>query len=131
MKNIYYYPRLIWVKAMRLGYLSGCHQLPDRSFYIGRYQFPVCARCTGVLIGEAAALTAYLRGIKTSHLTNAAFAAVMFVDWFLQYIEIKESNNRRRFITGILGGYGCWAEEIGLVNKMLSTIKNTACKKAA
>jgi uncharacterized membrane protein len=31
-----------------------CHQQPERSFFIGAHQLPVCARCTGLYVGAAA-----------------------------------------------------------------------------
>ena len=34
-----------------IGNHSGCHQMPERSFFYKGKQFPVCARCTGVIIG--------------------------------------------------------------------------------
>jgi uncharacterized membrane protein len=30
-----------------------CHQLPERSFYLGGFQLPVCARCLGLYGGAA------------------------------------------------------------------------------
>ena len=36
---------------MKLGKSSGCHQRADRSFFWHGYQFPICARCTGVVSG--------------------------------------------------------------------------------
>jgi uncharacterized membrane protein len=32
--------------------------------------------------------------------------SIMFLDWLLQYKRIKKSTNRRRFITGLIGGIG-------------------------
>src|SRR5437660_2205706 len=32
-----------------------CHQLPQRSFYLAGHQFAVCARCTALYVGFAAA----------------------------------------------------------------------------
>jgi len=31
-----------------------CHQMPERSFYLGTSQLPVCARCLGIYAGMAA-----------------------------------------------------------------------------
>lgn len=33
-----------WVKLMCFGRKLGCHQMPERSFFIEDYQLPVCAR---------------------------------------------------------------------------------------
>ncbi len=35
-----------------------CHQIPERSFYWGAAQFPVCARCTGLYVGGLVGLLA-------------------------------------------------------------------------
>jgi uncharacterized membrane protein len=31
-----------------------CHQIPERSFHLGGFQLPVCARCLGIYAGFAA-----------------------------------------------------------------------------
>jgi len=88
-----------------IGNQSGCHQLPERSFFYKGKQFPVCARCTGVSIGQFAALTAGLfRPVPTK--TALALLTFMGLDWLVQEMGIKESTNRRRLITGICGGFG-------------------------
>ena len=43
---------LKWIKYMKYGKILGCHQKPERSFFYKGYQFPVCARCTGVVISS-------------------------------------------------------------------------------
>jgi uncharacterized membrane protein len=35
------------------GYI--CHQLPERSFHLAEFQFPVCGRCLGIYAGAAVA----------------------------------------------------------------------------
>ncbi|MBQ8964984.1 DUF2085 domain-containing protein [Ruminococcus sp.] len=97
----------LWVSAMDLGGRCGCHQRADRSFFIRGWQFPVCARCTGVLIGH---IIAFPPGLKFSFSPWAAVCGceVMLADWTLQRLGIKESTNSRRLVTGIIGG-GCTA----------------------
>lgn len=91
-------------RLMRLGKSGGCHQFPERSFFIKGKQFPVCARCTGVLIGQ---LTAYLSFFLFRPPLEFCIAgcSVMFTDWFIQFVRIRYSNNLRRLITGVIGGY--------------------------
>ena len=36
-----------------------CHQLPERSFHWGEWQFPVCSRCTGLYISAAVGVAAW------------------------------------------------------------------------
>lgn len=96
----------IWIDLMEYGHRIGCHQIPERSFFYKKYQFPVCARCTGVIIGEVVCILAILLNIKLRFAIYIALLLVMGADWFIQYIHLLESNNIRRIITGILGGYG-------------------------
>lgn len=90
---------------MAVGSFSGCHQNPDRSFKYRGKQFPVCARCTGAFVGYFVGAILFFF-LKVPLLVNLSFCAVMFFDWFVQRIGLKESTNMRRFITGIFCGFG-------------------------
>ncbi len=94
-----------WIKLMDFAQCTGCHQRADRSFFYKGWQFPVCARCTGVFIGQILSCVVLL---KKNRPVKTAFAgcAVMFIDWLLQELGIKESTNKRRLVTGVLGGFG-------------------------
>jgi len=94
----------IWKKLMWYGKLLGCHQLAERSFFFAGYQFPICARCTGVLIAYVIAFILYFIAPIKWHWCIMGCSA-MFFDWFIQSINIKQSTNIRRVITGFLGGY--------------------------
>ncbi|MBQ7399765.1 MAG: DUF2085 domain-containing protein [Clostridia bacterium] len=95
----------IYNTLFHLGTVGGCHQLPERSFFIKGYQFPVCARCTGVFIGYVLGIILHLVH-GTSITCCLSGCAVMFLDWYIQYREIKMSTNIRRLITGVMGGCG-------------------------
>jgi len=84
----------------------GCHQRPDRSFFIKGIQFPLCARCTGVFIGQITAILFFIFGYKPDLTLCIISSSIMFLDWFLQYKFNIESTNLRRLFTGFLGGIG-------------------------
>ena len=44
------------------------------------------------------------RGNKYDMYIDLLFLLIMFLDWFIQFKNIKESTNLRRFITGNLAG---------------------------
>jgi uncharacterized membrane protein len=94
-----------WMRLMKVGHYLGCHQIPERSFAYKGYQFPVCARCTGVFASFP--LSVYCSVKKNlSPGTCLRMCSVMLTDWLLQYLDIKQSNNSRRLITGFIGGLG-------------------------
>lgn len=95
----------LWIKCMEFGKILGCHQMPERSFFIKGYQFPVCARCTGVIISYFLALILFKK-YKVPWQLCIIMAGVMLTDWSLQYFGIKESTNSRRFVTGLIGVFG-------------------------
>ena len=96
--------RNVYLELIKIGEYSGCHQMPDRSFNIKGYQFPVCARCTGVLIGNIASYAMFFIYAPPFQFCLMG-CAVMYADWLIQHLDIRESTNIRRLITGTIGGY--------------------------
>lgn len=100
----------LWEKVLNIfnfvGDNSGCHQLPSRCFCIKGYTFPICARCTGVLAGQLTMLILLCFNLRFSLSMCLILLSFMGADWFIQYVGARESNNLRRFITGICGGLG-------------------------
>ncbi len=96
-----------WIKIMKLGAYSGCHQLAERSFFYKKYQLPICARCTGVIIAAGFAMPLFFF-FKLNIYLAFLLSSVMLIDWGLQYLNILQSTNIRRLITGLIGGFG-WA----------------------
>lgn len=111
----------IYEKLLLVGKNAGCHQRADRSFFYHGYKFPVCARCTGVLLG-------YIIGILLSCISHIRYkvcllcCVVMFFDWTLQQFRIKESTNLRRLVTGIFGGAGLVCLQILLIRELIRII---------
>ncbi|MCD8391024.1 MAG: DUF2085 domain-containing protein [Firmicutes bacterium] len=79
--------------------------MPERSFHIGKYQFPLCARCTGVFAGYIIGIS-LLWFILLPVYISLALIFVMGIDWYVQYKNIKMSTNIRRLITGLMCGVG-------------------------
>lgn len=104
----------IWKISMRWGQRLGCHQRPDRSFFFHGYQFPICARCTGLLIG-------YLFTLLIGFLIDLSFfqcvilCIPMAIDGITQLVEWRESNQFLRLTTGILCGVGITRIEVNAI----------------
>lgn len=98
MRNIYH-------ALMRIGRLTGCHQMPERSFHVRGYQFPLCARCTGIVIGELAAIPLWFL-LPVGFITACILGVPLVMDGGLQYFYFIPSTNLRRVVTGFLAGWG-------------------------
>ena len=94
------------LKFIRLSCRIICHQIPERCFSYKGYLFPVCARCTGIIISFVLSLSLLFCNIFINWKLALLMLLIMCVDWLIQYIKIKESTNKRRFITGVIGGFG-------------------------
>lgn len=97
----------IWIKTMDwCSKYWGCHQLPERSFFWGTYQFPVCARCTGIIIGYAFSIFYSIFFNKMNIITEIALMIPLSIDGLLQLFTSYLSNNIKRLLTGMLAGFG-------------------------
>ncbi len=87
-----------------------CHRKPERSFFIKGHQFPVCARCTGFYISLFAYFIFTYYNFVNYNISLLAFALILLIptaiDGITQFYNHQESNNTRRFITGLFGGLG-------------------------
>ena len=81
--------------------------MPERSFFLRGYQLPVCARCTGMMIGYILAIVLAIFGIRIDYLICMFLVLPLIVDGTVQYATRYTSNNFKRFISGIMYGVGC------------------------
>lgn len=82
----------------------GCHSRPDRSFYYKGKQFPICARCTGEMIGIVIGIPLAVRYRYIDIFLIVMMMLPMLGDGFIQLLTSYESKNIRRLWTGILFG---------------------------
>lgn len=81
-----------------------CHQKSDRSFFYHGWQFPVCARCTGLYLGYLLGLLLLIAQLQLPLLLCLCLMLLMWLDWYIQYRNIKASTNRRRCLSGLAAG---------------------------
>lgn len=86
--------------------LYGCHQIPERSFFIRGYQFPLCARCTGITVGYLLSVLLCVMHIIFPLWVSVIMLIPLLFDGGIQLLFCIMSNNIRRAVTGILYGLG-------------------------
>jgi len=92
-----------------------CHQLPERSFFGGGVQAPVCARDTGIYIGfvvSMAVVALVHRGERPRGFPRwpvwalmGAFVTFMAWDGVTSYAGLRVTSNEIRLITGLGTGF--------------------------
>ncbi|WP_160692888.1 DUF2085 domain-containing protein [Clostridium sp. C2-6-12] len=87
-----------------LKYMFYCHRMPERSFFFRGRQFPICARCTGILIGYIIGILYIIFYNKLGYTFELILMVPLLIDGIGQYKGYFVSTNIRRLITGILGG---------------------------
>ena len=68
----------LWLWTMKFGRVLGCHQKPERSFRLGAYQFPLCARCTGVMLSLPVTVILFWKKRILPSKWAAVFAGILF-----------------------------------------------------
>jgi uncharacterized membrane protein len=106
-----------------------CHQLPERSFFGGGFQVPVCARDMGIYVGFAVSLLVIallVRGRRPSEMPpvwlmvlGVGFVLIMAFDGVTSYLGLRETTNDIRLITGLLTGYGLTLALVPVLNGQL------------
>ena len=87
--------------------IFGCHCRDDRSFHYHGKKFPICARCTGELLGILAGIVVccfYLPSVPVL----IAVLLPLVTDGLVQLKTAYESTNLRRLVTGLLFGCGLY-----------------------
>lgn len=106
-----------------------CHQLPERSFFGGGVQVPVCARDTGIYFGVVISfvlISALHRGSRPIGMpTPAGWVAIalmigaMALDGITEYAGLRPTTNELRLITGLLSGFAVGALIAPMANDVL------------
>ena len=117
----------MYAELLRLFGFGLCHQLPERSFFGGGVQVPVCARDTGIYVGfvVSLALISALQHRPTGFprpwvaVLLVGFVVAMAVDGVTSYAGIRETTNAIRLATGLLAGYAMGALAVPLINDQL------------
>jgi uncharacterized membrane protein len=97
---------LIVINLMRLLDIVPCHRMKSRSITIKGYALPLCARCTGILLGYFFFPFMLIAGLHFSLWLGLFLNVPMVVDGWTQKRKYRMSNNMLRLSTGIMSGFG-------------------------
>lgn len=99
--------------------LGLCHQLPERSFFGGGIQVPVCARDTGIYIGFVVSFLVIAlvhkgerpRGFPRWHVWAFMGGLLLAMAWdgVSSYAALRQTTNAIRLFTGLGVGYSAAA----------------------
>jgi uncharacterized membrane protein len=83
-----------------------CNKRPERAPHVCGHVFPLCWRCTGVLVGAVLIDAIFLSmNPKAQVMISLSILCIpMFIDVYRQYYRKLMSTNPRRFYTGFLCG---------------------------
>lgn len=96
----------IVIKLKWLMDLVPCHRMKSRSLTIKGYTLPLCARCTGILLGYLFFPILLVVNLNLSLWLGIILNFPMVLDGWTQKKKLRMSNNSLRFTTGIISGFG-------------------------
>ncbi len=83
-----------------------CHQLPERSLFLGGVQFPLCIRCTAILIGATLAVVyLFTRRPRPSVRISILMTLPMIGELSVIAAGVTASSNAVRAATALLFGF--------------------------
>jgi uncharacterized membrane protein len=83
-----------------------CHRMKSRSLTIKGHTLPLCARCTGILLGYLFFPLLFLFELNFPLWLGVALNLPMVLDGWTQKRKLRLSNNPLRLTTGIISGFG-------------------------
>lgn len=99
-----------------------CHRKKSRSYVIAGKQFPLCARCTSILLGYLFTPILLILNLNISLLVGILLSIPMVIDGYTQLKGWRKSNNFLRTITGLLSGFGQSVIIVWMVNTIVSLV---------
>ncbi|WP_335384426.1 DUF2085 domain-containing protein [Neobacillus drentensis] len=96
----------IVINLMRLLDIVPCHRMKSRSITIKGYTLPLCARCTGIVLGYFFFPFLLIAGLYFSLWLGLLLNVPMVIDGWTQKRKYRISNNILRATTGIMSGFG-------------------------
>ncbi|MDN3018301.1 DUF2085 domain-containing protein [Paenibacillus sp. BSR1-1] len=97
-----------------------CHRMKSRSLTIKGYTLPLCARCTGILLGYLFFPLFMILSLHVPLWLGIVINIPMIVDGWTQKRKYRISTNALRFTTGLMSGLG---QSIIIVSVSESIIK--------
>jgi len=100
--------RAVRLRLLAYGRAPICNLRPERAFCVGEFVLPLCARCTGILLGALASqvMAAIATASPLALKLRVLLLLPMALDWLGQRVGVASSTNSRRVLTGFLCGIG-------------------------
>ncbi|OGS43886.1 MAG: hypothetical protein A3K76_00955 [Euryarchaeota archaeon RBG_13_57_23] len=121
-----------WSVLLFLG-SSICHQIPERSYFLGDLQMPLCARCIGIHFGFILSAAFLMLGpkrycsimLRPRQLTVLGIVMAFYmIDVGMSYSGVSTSDNIRRTLSGLALGVPIPFFLIPFVNSFLYPNRN-------